>query len=230
MTLTTTLSRVQERIEAALVRAGLQQSVTIVAVTKTHPFEMILKAHQAGLTHIGENRVQEAQMKFSGKIKPPNMTYHMIGHLQSNKVKAALSIFDTIDAVDSLKLARKIGRSGHLSGRVVPTLLEVNTSGEATKFGFAPEAVDDMLACLEIPGLAVEGLMTIGPLTRDVKRIRQAFAQLRQLKSLLNDQKPGGVPKLTELSMGMSGDFEIAVEEGSTMVRLGTVLFGPRRT
>ncbi len=215
---------------AALDRAGVHRTVTIVAVTKTHPFETILKAYQAGLTHIGENRVQEAQKKFSAGPKPPGVAYHMIGHLQSNKVKTALELFDTVDAVDSLKLAAKISHRAQKTGRTVNVLLEVNTSGEATKFGFSPKATESLLACLELPGISVKGLMTIGPLTDDRKRIRESFVQLRRLQENLNDQRPTSVPPLVDLSMGMSGDYEIAVEEGSTMVRLGTVLFGPRRS
>jgi hypothetical protein len=230
VTLFSNLTKVRETIAVALDRAGLHHSVTIIAVTKTHPFETILEAHRAGLVHIGENRVQEAQRKFSAGSKPLGMTYHMIGHLQSNKVKTALDIFDTIDAIDSLKLAGKIGRHAQSRGKPVDVLLEVNTSGEVTKYGFSPEAIDEMLACLEIPGLSVKGLMTIGPFTEDKRRIREAFVQLRQLMDSLNNQRPDTAALLSELSMGMSGDYEIAVEEGSTMVRLGTMLFGPRRT
>jgi len=230
VTLFSNLTKVRESIARALDRTGLHRPVTIVAVTKTHPFETVLEAHQAGLDHIGENRVQEAQGKFSAGPKPQGMTYRMIGHLQSNKVKAALKIFDTIDAVDSLKLAKKISHQAQSKNRIIEALLEVNTSGEATKFGFHPEAVDEMLACLEEPYVTVKGLMTIGPFTDNQERIRAAFVQLRRLRETLNAQRPSGAPILTELSMGMSGDYEIAVEEGSTMVRLGTVLFGPRRT
>ncbi|NOZ04601.1 MAG: YggS family pyridoxal phosphate-dependent enzyme [FCB group bacterium] len=229
MSLTENLERVQERIAAAVDRSGIKRTVKLVAVTKTHPHDMIVAAYRAGVTDIGENRVQEAEKKFPKLPELPGLTKRMIGHLQSNKVNKTLELFETIDAVDSVKLARKIGKRAIFLERVVPVLLEVNTSGESSKFGFSPSNTDEMLACLSIDGIRVEGLMTIGPLTKNVKAIRNAFIQLRELKEELNQQRPENVPALSELSMGMSGDFEIAIEEGSTMVRLGTALFGPRR-
>jgi pyridoxal phosphate enzyme (YggS family) len=152
----------------------------------------------------------------------------LVGHLQSNKINKALNIFDTIDSVDSLKLASKIGRKAVSLKRTIPVLLEINTSGESAKFGFDPDNLDEMLACFEIPGIELQGLMTVGPLTSDNKRIRDAFISLQELHNSIKRQLTKNVDKFTELSMGMSGDFDIAVEEGATMVRLGTVLFGQR--
>ncbi len=230
MNLTENLERVRKRILAAVNRSGSERTVKLVAVTKTHTPDVIVAAYNAGIKDIGENRIQEAENKFPKLPDLPGLTKRMIGHLQSNKVNKALDLFETIDAVDSLKLAGKIGKRAVLLERTVPVLLEVNTSGERSKFGFDASNTDDMLACLSVKGILVEGLMTVGPLTKDVKTIRKAFIQLRRLKEELNRQRTEGVSALTELSMGMSGDFEIAVEEGSTMVRLGTALFGPRRT
>lgn len=220
---------VKERIVTAQLRSDNKAPITIVAVTKTHPASIILEARQAGLDTIGENRVQEAEDKFS-KIAEilPNITKRLVGHLQSNKINKALNLFDTIDSVDSLKLASKIGKKAVSLNRTIPILLEVNTSGESAKFGFIPDNIDEMLACFEIPGIEIQGLMTIGPLTSDIKRIRRAFIILRELRNSIKNQLKKNVDKFTELSMGMSGDFEIAVEEGATMVRLGTILFGQR--
>ena len=220
---------VKERIATAQLRSDNKTPITIVAVTKTHPASIILEAQQAGLDTIGENRVQEAEDKFS-KIAEilPNITKRLVGHLQSNKINKALNLFDTIDSVDSLKLAGKIGRKAVSLNRTIPILLEVNTSGESAKFGFIPDNIDEMLACFEIQGIEIQGLMTIGPLTSDIKKIRRAFITLRELRNSIKNQLIKNVDKFTELSMGMSGDFEIAVEEGATMVRLGTVLFGQR--
>lgn len=220
---------VKERIVTAQLRSDNKAPITIVAVTKTHPASIILEAQQAGLDTIGENRVQEAEDKFS-KIAEilPNITKRLVGHLQSNKINKALNLFDTIDSVDSLKLASKIGKKAVSLNRTIPILLEVNTSGERAKFGFIPDNIDEMLACFEIPGIEIQGLMTIGPLTSDIKRIRRAFIILRELRNSIKNQLKKNIDKFTELSMGMSGDFEIAVEEGATMVRLGTVLFGQR--
>jgi hypothetical protein len=220
---------VKRRIAVAQRRSGNKTPVKIVAITKAHPASIIAEVRQAGLDTIGENRVQEAEDKFPKVIEIlPDLIKRLVGHLQSNKINKALNIFDTIDSVDSLKLAGKIGRRAVSLNRAVPILLEINTSGEVTKFGFNPDNVVEMLACFEIPGIEVQGLMTVGPLTSENKRIRDAFISLRKLYNSLKSQLTKNADQFTELSMGMSGDFEIAVEEGATMVRLGTVLFGQR--
>ena len=220
---------VKEQIVSAQQRSGNKRPIKIVAITKTHPASIIIKARQAGLDTIGENRVQEAEDKFSEITEIlPNITKRLVGHLQSNKINKALKIFDTIDSIDSLKLAGKIGSKAVSINRTIPVLLEINTSSESTKFGFVQDNIEEMLACFEISGIEIQGLMTIGPLTSDIKRIRDAFISLRELHNSIKRQHSKSEANFTELSMGMSGDFEIAVEEGATMVRLGTVLFGQR--
>ncbi len=231
MNLKDNVERVKERIANAQQRSGNKASVKIVAITKTHPASIISDVRNVGLDSIGENRIQEAEDKFLEVADIlPSITKRLVGHLQSNKINKALKLFDTIDSVDSLKLASKIGNNAIFLDRTIPILLEVNTSGESAKFGFNPDNIDEILACFEIKGVALQGLMTIGPLTTDTSRIREAFIALRELQNSIKKQLTKNVDQFTELSMGMSGDFEIAVEEGATMVRLGTVLFGHRTT
>lgn len=220
---------VKKRIANAQVWSDNKTPVKIVAVTKTHPASIIIETLQAGIDIIGENRVQEAESKFPEIAETlPKITKRLVGHLQSNKINKALNLFDTIDSVDTLKLAGKIGSKMVSLNRVMPILLEINTSGESAKFGFNPNNIDEMLACFEVRGIEVQGLMTIGPLMTNDKKIRATFIGLRELHNSIKSQLTKNVAKFTELSMGMSGDFEIAVEEGATMVRLGTVLFGQR--
>ena len=231
MNLKDNVERVKERITNAQQRSGNKAPVKIVAITKTHPASIISDVRNVGLDSIGENRIQEAEDKFLEVADIlPSITKRLVGHLQSNKINKALKLFDTIDSVDSLKLASKIGNKAISLDRTIPILLEVNTSGESAKFGFNPDNIDEILACFEIKGVALQGLMTIGPLTTDTSRIREAFITLRELQNSIKKQLTKNVDQFTELSMGMSGDFEIAVEEGATMVRLGTVLFGHRTT
>ena len=229
MNLKENVERAKERIVNAQIRSGNKTPIKIVAITKTHPASIISEVRLAGLDSIGENRIQEAEKKFS-KVADilPNITKRLVGHLQSNKINKALNIFDTIDSVDSLILASKIGSKAVSLNRTIPILLEVNTSGESAKFGFNPENIDKMLACFEIQGIELQGLMTVGPLTSDNNRIREAFIILREIYNAIKKQYTNNVNKFTELSMGMSSDFEIAVEEGATIVRLGNVLFGQR--
>lgn len=225
------VERVKERIAEAQQRSSNKTPVKIVAITKTHPASIISEVRDVGLDTIGENRIQEAEEKFSLIAEVlPKITKRLVGHLQSNKINKALNIFDTIDSVDSLKLACKIGNKAESLGCTIPILLEVNTSGEGEKFGFNPNNIDETLACFEIRGIELQGLMTVGPLTSEKKRIRDAFINLRELHNSIKSQLTINMDKFIELSMGMSGDFEIAVEEGATMVRLGTVLFGHRTT
>ena len=152
----------------------------------------------------------------------PKITKRFIGHLQSNKVNKCIELFDTIDSVDSIKLLKKISNSVIKHQKKISVLLEINTSGETSKRGFKPNEISEIKECLEIKNIDVNGLMTIGPNTNDKNKIRKSFQILRKIKQTIKN------PKLKELSMGMSGDYEIAVEEGSTMVRLGTALFGKR--
>ncbi|MFQ6611685.1 MAG: YggS family pyridoxal phosphate-dependent enzyme [Fidelibacterota bacterium] len=228
MNLKENLSDVLGSIAVAQNAAGLKNAVTIVAVTKTHSPKTIEAVADVGLTDIGENRLQEAMKKFSLLSSEIKLRKRMIGHLQSNKVSKALKVFDSLDSVDSVKLAVKINRRALENNTVFPVLLEVNTSEEPQKNGFHPNQTEEMLSCIEMSNLQINGLMTVGPLTKSEARIRESFKCLRLLLERLNSERSKSIPPLKELSMGMSNDFTVAVEEGSTMVRLGTVLFGPR--
>ena len=221
------LDLIYKNILSAQKKGGFHHRVKVVGVTKTRPFSFIEESCIAGVYAIGENRIQEAEEKLKEPGRVPGLVYRFIGHLQSNKVNKCLDIFDTIDSIDSHKLSRKISKRATELGKTVPVLLQINTSGEPQKKGFSPENTDEMLACIDEKNILVEGLMTVGPNTKDQDKIRKAFVNLRKLSESLNAQT--GNIKLKELSMGMSGDYELAVEEGSTMVRLGTVLFGNRK-
>jgi len=227
--LTDTLEIIQEKIFQAQKRGGLNHPVSIIAVTKTHPGKIIEKIYACGINQIGESRVQESAEKFSKLPELTNLKKHLIGHLQKNKVNKAIELFDSIDSVDSVGLAKKIENKAATQNTSIPVLLEINTSGEKAKFGFAPNDIEAMIRCCAMKHIYVKGLMTLGPRTREQKQTREAFATLRLVMDTLNAQIPKSVSLCTELSMGMSGDYEIAIEEGSTTVRLGTALFGPRR-
>jgi pyridoxal phosphate enzyme (YggS family) len=219
------VNRARERIAAACERVGRpSDGVTIVGVTKTFGPERVRALIEAGITDIGENRIQEFLEK-APKIDAP-CRWHLVGTLQRNKAAKAIGRFELIHSVDRIKLAYTLNRLGEERGTVTPVLIEVNTSGEATKHGFEPVEVPERAA--EIAGLEhlrLEGLMTIGPLTDDEHRIRQAFRDLFTLSERIEES---GRMQLPHLSMGMSDDFEIAVEEGATLVRLGRVLLGDR--
>lgn len=209
----------RRRVERAAERAGRSPAaVTIVAVSKTFPAEAIVEALAAGLTHIGENRVQEAKPKVTALAATgQHPTWHLVGHLQTNKVKEALALFDVIQSVDSLRLAEAL--SGRAQ-RPMPVLLEVNVAGETSKYGFAPEEVMAAAeAVARLPHLEVRGLMTVAPLVDDPEEVRPVFRRLRELRDAL------GLP---DLSMGMTDDCEVAIEEGATMVRIGRAIFGER--
>lgn len=224
------LKYIQEKIFSTQDTLGINRAITIVGVTKNLPPDTITAAINTGLTNIGENRVQEAFDKLSKPQFVCKITKHMIGHLQSNKINKAIETFDRIDSIDSKKLANKINKKAFQFNKTIPALLEINTSGEKQKYGFAPEETDDILSCLEKENLKIEGLMTIGPLTENQQDIRVSFSRLRSLLESINKQLPDGYSKMNTLSMGMSSDYLLGVEEGSTMVRIGTAIFGPRET
>lgn len=228
MSIKNNIEQVLSRIDTAIARCGAKQTVQLVAVSKTQPFDKIIDAHKHGITQIGENRVQEAVEKFTHKNEPRGLKKRFIGHLQSNKINKCLQLFDTIDSIDSLRLVQKLNKKAAETGRTIPALLEVNTTGEIQKHGFNPEDVDTMLATLSFENISVCGLMTIGPRCKDTTKTRAAFKKLRHLKDEINRQAEGR--PLVELSMGMTGDFEMGIEEGSTMVRVGTAIFGERQT
>lgn len=217
---------VLERIAAACARAGRDPAgVTLVAVSKTVPPERLRAAVAAGHDLLGENRVQEA----AGKVPlVPGARWHLVGPLQANKARRAVELFEMLEAVDSIALARRLDRiAGEVHpGRRLPILLEVNVDADSAKAGFLPGAVAAALPeLLDLPGLAVAGLMTIGRLVLDPEAARPTFAALRELAAGLRDAHPGLGP---ELSMGMTDDYAVAVEEGATIVRVGRALFGER--
>ena len=199
--------------------------INIVVVTKTRSPEEIQEAIAAGATSIGENRVQEAEQKFSKIQNIEKTEKRLIGRLQSNKAKKAVKIFDTIDSVDSLKLSQKISKAAKDLGKTQRVLLQINSSGENTKAGFSFNNKKEILECINMPGIKVEGLMTMGPNTKEVGLIAKSFQKTKKLFDELNKLEN---VKMKTLSMGMSGDYLIAVREGSTSIRVGTAIFGPR--
>ena len=199
--------------------------INIVVVTKTRSPEEIQEAIAAGATSIGENRVQEAEQKFSKIQNIEKTEKRLIGRLQSNKAKKAVKIFDTIDSVDSLKLSKKISKAAEDLGKTQRVLLQINSSGENTKAGFSFNSKKEILECINMPGIKVEGLMTMGPNTKEVELIAKSFQKTKKLFDELNKLEN---VKMKTLSMGMSGDYLIAVREGSTSIRVGTAIFGPR--
>jgi len=199
--------------------------INIVVVTKTRSPEEIQEAIAAGATSIGENRVQEAEQKFSKIQNIEKTEKRLIGRLQSNKAKKAVKIFDTIDSVDSLKLSQKISNAAEDLGKTQRVLLQINSSGENTKAGFSLNSKKEILECINMPGIKVEGLMTMGPNTKDVDLIARSFQKTKKLFDELNELEN---IKMKTLSMGMSGDYQIAIREGSTSIRVGTAIFGPR--
>jgi len=225
MDLAENLKAVRQRIEQACQRAGRDPaSVTLVAVTKAHPPEVVEQAARLGLTLFGENKVQEAKAKIP--LCPGRLRWHMIGHLQSNKCRDAVEVFEMVQSIDSLRLAEELNKRAEASGKTMPILLEINAGGESTKFGYGRDQVlADLKSLNALPRLEIHGLMSIPPWTPTPEKLRPVFAQLRELKQRC--EQILGAP-LPHLSMGMSGDFEVAIEEGATMVRIGTALFGPR--
>lgn len=206
--------------------------ITLVAVTKTHPAEAVVAAVAAGITDAGENRVQEAIPKIEAVAQTPetaSLRWHLIGHLQSNKARVAVQHFDLIHSVDSEKLARQISRHAGDAGKIMPVLLQVNVSGEKTKGGFGPAAMADITGRLleECPHLLIQGFMTMAPLD-DPENARPFFRALRELRDRLASQIQHERFQPTALSMGMSNDFAVAIEEGATLIRIGTAIFGQR--
>ena len=220
------LERVRDQIaQAAQVSGRTMADIELVAVTKTHPAEIVREAIGAGQVLFGESKVQEARAKIP--LLPSNLRWHFIGHLQKNKIRHALPLFEMIHSVDSLDLAQAIDRIAHEDGLHPRILLEVNVAGEGSKFGFkAPALRAELESLLMLPRLSIEGLMCIPPLAEEAEASRKYFVELCELRDALEKQFQ---MKLPQLSMGMTHDYSVAVEEGATLVRVGTAIFGERK-
>lgn len=231
------LTRIESQITAACHQAGRSRSeVTLIAVTKGHPFSAISAALSLGLTSFGENRVQEFQEKYAELCRgdesqmPPAASFHLIGHLQANKSSRAVELFSSIDTLDSVRLAERLNDASLRLRRRMPVLLEIKLSEEESKTGLEPESAELQRLLERLPdlaGLELQGLMTVPPYLEDLEAVRPYFARLRALR----DRLAAGCARLNfaELSMGMSHDFTVAIEEGATQIRIGTALFGSRR-
>jgi PLP dependent protein len=226
MSITENLARLHDQITQVCRRANRPESeVALMAVSKVHPVEMIREAYAAGQRLFGENRVQEFQEKSSHVKDLADANFHLIGPLQSNKTSKAAELFDAIDAVDSLKIAQRLSSSAQTLGKTLPILIEVKLSHEESKHGLDPSELPALLAAIEdLPSITAVGLMTVPPWSEDPEPARPYFRELRRLR----DQSLDRFPHLTQLSMGMSNDFIVAIEEGSTCVRIGTAIFGRR--
>lgn len=233
------IKAVREKIEGAAKRVGRDPiEIKLVAVSKTVDAERIMEAVISGITILGENRVQEAKEKISNfKNNPPmppfakrggvglKIEWHMVGHLQTNKAKTAVQLFDLIHSVDSIRLAEEINREAEKTGKKQRVLIEVNLGGEETKYGIAPEETTGLVKEIsKLKNISIEGLMTMPPFSEEPEDSRRYFRDLKDLSKELEIEDV----KLKELSMGMSNDFEVAIEEGATMVRVGTAIFGRR--
>ncbi len=231
MSLPENIEAIRQRIESAARRAGRRpEEIVLMAVTKTHPAERIREAHAAGLRLFGENRVQEFGGKAAALANLADAEWHMIGHLQTNKAGKAAELFHAVDSVDSLKLAEKLNAAALALDQRLSVLIEINVGGEAAKSGVAPDSreLEELLrAAPRFEALEFRGLMTVPPFTDDPEGARSYFRKLRELRDAIAARKLPAL-RMDVLSMGMSHDFEVAIEEGSTCVRVGTAIFGER--
>jgi pyridoxal phosphate enzyme (YggS family) len=231
MPISENITAIQRRIDGAARRAGRRsEEVALMAVSKTHPPESIREAYDAGLRLFGENRVQEFAGKAAALADLAGAEWHMIGHLQTNKAGKTAELFNAVDSIDSVKLAEKLDAAARSLGRKLSVLIEINVGGEAAKSGVAPdsrELEEILLAAPRFEALEFRGLMTVPPFTDDPEDARAFFRRLRELRDTIAARKLPAVG-MNVLSMGMSHDFEVAVEEGSTCVRVGTAIFGER--
>jgi PLP dependent protein len=226
MSITENLAHLHEQIAEACRRSNRsERDVTLMAVSKVHPVEAILEAYAAGQRLFGENRVQEFQEKSPHLKELTGAKFHLIGPLQSNKTAKAAELFDAIDAVDSLKIAQRLNTTAAALGKKLPVLIEVKLSHEESKHGLSPDELPSLLAAMnDLESIETVGLMTVPPWSEDAEVARPYFRELRRLR----DESAARFPRVTQLSMGMSNDFTVAIEEGSTCVRVGTALFGRR--
>jgi PLP dependent protein len=226
---------IRERIEAAARRCGRDpKCVALMAVSKTQPAEAIRAAYEAGQRLFGENRVREFQEKSAelAELRPSagEARFHLIGHLQSNKTNPAAELFDAVDSVDSLYVLERLNLTAQRVGKILPVLLEINIGGEEQKAGLPPDCTalnEILLAAPRLPAVQIRGLMTVPPYVEDSEKVRPYFKALRELRDQIAARRLSGI-SMDELSMGMSHDFEVAIEEGSTCVRIGTAIFGAR--
>jgi PLP dependent protein len=223
------IQSIRERITNAA--AGCSRSpeeILLLAISKTFPVESIAQAIQAGVLQFGENRVQEAEGKIRYFKEAPNLQWHLVGHLQSNKARLAAELFDVIHSIDSIRLAQRLNQASQEIGKTISVLLQVDLGGEETKFGAEPGQIREIASAISgLKGIRLDGLMTIPPYFEDPEKARPYFAKLRELREMLESEQPGCLGK-QHLSMGMSHDFEAAIQEGATIVRIGTSIFGLR--
>jgi PLP dependent protein len=231
MSIADNIAKVRERISQAAARAGRNtDSITLMAVSKVVEPERILQAYHAGIRIFGENRVQEFADKSSALADLKEAEWHLIGHLQTNKAKKAVELFQIVDSLDSLRLAEKLNQAAQQLNKVLPVLIEINVGGEQSKSGIAPDSpeLDALLQAVQgFPNIQIRGLMTIPPYTENPQDGRPYFRKLRELRDTIANRRLQRV-QMDVLSMGMSHDFEVAIEEGSTCVRVGTAIFGER--
>jgi pyridoxal phosphate enzyme (YggS family) len=231
MSIAENITEVRRRIDAAARRVKRDpEEISLIAVSKTHPAERIREAYAAGLSMFGENRVQEFAGKIGALADLARAEWHLIGHLQSNKAGKAAELFSTVDSIDSMKLAQKLDAGAGLLGKTISVLIEINVGGEGAKTGVAPgsgELEDLLTGAAGLRHLDFRGLMTVPPYTEDPKGARPFFQKLRAIRDQIKERGFARI-NMDVLSMGMSHDFEIAIEEGSTCVRVGTAIFGER--
>jgi pyridoxal phosphate enzyme (YggS family) len=221
---------IRDRIAAAAASCNRSpDGITLLPISKTFPVDSISQAAAAGISRFGENRVQEAEKKILHFRSLANLEWHLVGHLQSNKAKRAAELFDVIHSVDSIKLATRLSQACVEIGKVLSVLIQVDLGGEDTKFGAEPDSIADIVRVVSgLKGIRINGLMTIPPFFEDPDKSRPYFARLRDLRDTVESELPGCLGE-RHLSMGMSHDFEAAIREGSTMVRIGTAIFGTRQ-
>jgi pyridoxal phosphate enzyme (YggS family) len=221
--------RVLERIDAEAAKAGRnKEDISIVAVSKTHTVDKIIEAAEAGIDTFGENYVKEAQMKIAAIDQ--QLKWHLVGHLQMNKAKKAVRLFDVIETVDSIRVAQEISTRALSVAKKLKVLVQVNIAEESSKWGVLRNDLIPLLNEISLlPGIEISGLMTIPPYTEDMEEARKYFAAMRELRDTINAMNIEGI-SLKDLSMGMSHDYDVAIAEGATIIRVGTAIFGSRRT
>jgi pyridoxal phosphate enzyme (YggS family) len=220
---------IHERIAKAADKCGRSlDKIFLLAVSKTFPPDFIVRAVEAGIRRFGENRVQEAELKIPQLQKIHGLEWHLVGHLQANKARRAAELFDVIHSVDSVKLATKLNQASKEAGKILSVLLQVDLADESTKFGAEPGQIRELVEAIHgLSSLRLDGLMIIPPFFDDPENVRPYFARLRELRDKMEAEQPGCLG-LKHLSMGMSHDFEQAIQEGATILRIGTAIFGER--